>query len=220
MSNHRNFRVQDASDVGGSFASGKAPIWDGSRFVMTTTSRKQAALNAWGILDESYDYGQANTNQVLTSGRIYQVSLGLLKGDVVTNILVSVPVAAVGAAPTLIRLGLADSTTTMLAVTANVASSANWLTANVIYAFALSAPYTVLADGLYQLVILQNGSFATTQPQVGARSQAQPLTSQISSGPRRFGHSSTNGNTDLPAVASALPTMTTGVVSMPWLAVN
>jgi hypothetical protein len=92
--------------------------------------------------------------------------LGLLNGDVVTNIVVFVDSAASGAVPTRIELGLYDLTDALLGTTGNVAANAGWTTGSHYLVLALTAPVTITSDNGYYCSILHNGSFAGSDPKI------------------------------------------------------
>lgn len=184
-------------------------------------SRRDILLKRWGILDEPFDIANLNTGIAVVSQTVYQVTVGLRKGDVVTNIVVhTANNPAVGTAPTLIRMGLCDSSSNVVAVTANVATSSIWLT-NGLYQVPLTAPYTVPTTDLYMPVFLIVGAFGTTTLQIGAKTAAlSTLTNQIGTGPRRNAVSVARTSTDLPAVGQPLPAMATNYPVVPYLAVS
>ena len=128
------------------------------------------------------------------------MAVGLRNGDVVANVIASITTAAAGAVPTLIRLGLADSTGKMLAVTADVKSDAQW-TALGLGVFPLSAAYTVPADGLFYLCIIEVGAFGGTPLQVRRQSTAGSLPA-LTGG--KLMMAAQTGLTDLPTVGNSL----------------
>ena len=101
-------------------------------------------------------------NNALTSQTIYAAGVPYRAGQVVTNLGWSIVVAASGAGPTGMFVGICNATT-MLMDSANLSGSAAWTTIG-LRTVALSSPFTIPSDGLYYHLILQNGAFAVTQP--------------------------------------------------------
>lgn len=167
-------------------------------------SRAQNAIVSRGLLTEAYPMAAAlNALSALTAGQITMALAGLSNGagDVVTNIVVCIGTAAVGTAPTMMKLAIVKKDGTVLAATANVNSDAKWLSTGY-KAFALSSPYTVPADDGYYLAVLQVGAFGTTQPQlirVGSN-QAAGVT-QLGSGTFIYASGGT-GQTDITGTLS------------------
>lgn len=125
-------------------------------------ARDQLRLNAEGILAESLNPNTSVAAQAYSTGNVYGQLVGLRAGDVVSGIAVAVAVPATGTAPTVVRVGIANSAGTMLAVSANVNATA--FTAVGVQSVALTAPYTILASGAYFLVYIIVGAWGTQQP--------------------------------------------------------
>jgi hypothetical protein len=170
-------------------------------------SRRDIALAAAGILAENFGIELlSSTGTAPTPGTIYGGEIGLFAGDVVTTLRTMMGnAAAAGTPPTLMRLGLADSTGTIVAVTADVKADAAWTTVNTIAGFALTTPYTVPADGGYYIVLLQVGTWGTTNPLI-ARSAALGASAYSAKIPGFMARVASfgTGKTDLPAVGVAL----------------
>lgn len=168
-----------------------------------------------GMVTESLPLNTVSAGAALTSQLVQGVTVGLRQGDVITNLATCVTVAASGTAPTTLRLGIADSTGVMLAVTANTTAAATWVLG--IVSLALTANLTVSADGVYYVVIVQNGAFSVTNPSF-ARIAAVDATQNaaIGAAPKRAFQWA--GQTDLPAVSSPL-TLTTSTVTSFWAGV-
>lgn len=168
-------------------------------------TRQSVALAAAGLISENYSYEMVSSGNAPTAGSIYGFLLGLLAGDLVTNIVVPVVTAGAGTAPTLIRLGLADPSGVVRAVTADLHASSLWTTANTLVACPLSSPLTVSTTGGWRVLLLQVGSWGTTALALGRTTafSAGALTVQPGGGIRRLGTYGT-GATDLPAVGSSL----------------
>lgn len=151
------------------------------------------AINSW-----NFPPNAVNTNSPLTSQTIYVVAVPYRAGQIVTNIAYSVSTAAAGTAPAGAFVGLADSSRTMQAQSGNL--SGGFLAAG-IQNFALAAAYTIPASGIYYHVLLQNGSWGTTQPAFHRGTSLAGVTSP--GGVFLYGTAGT-GQTALPANGSAL----------------
>lgn len=169
--------------------------------------RADLAYGIQGWISQNYPLLLASGGAALTAGTIFGYPVGLTAGDVVTSIGWGVTTAGAGTVPTGMYVGLADSTGTMVAQSSNLASSSIWTAAGVASA-ALSSPYTVTTTGGYIAMILQVGSWGTTQAAfarviTAASALAVPMSGKISpSG--SFG----TAQTALPANGSALPSLT------------
>lgn len=180
-------------------ASGSPGTWKVVGRSLDDITRAGLGITSWNI-----DPGLAASASALTSQTIYALGVPYRQGQVVTNIGFSLTVAASGAAPTGIFVGLC-SATTMLMDSANLAASSAWTTAGQ-RAAALTSPYTILADGLYYHLILLNGTFATTNPQFA---RTTTLFSPQFGSTFLYGSAGT-GQTALPAVAAAVTLATAG----------
>lgn len=169
-------------------------------FYYPRRERDQIALTARGVLSEPGHPLAFPALQACTTQTAYGVLLGLRAGDVVTGVEVRVGVAAVGTDPTLARFGLADSAGTMLAVSADRKAAANWAVGA--QRHALSAPYTVTADGGYFACWVINGTWSNTQPTI--LRNANQAAAMTASGSGVIPSFKWVGQTDLPAVASPL----------------
>jgi hypothetical protein len=128
--------------------------------------RRDVELQALGILAEPFSQLAAPAAAVATlaTQAVFGVSVALRRGDVVTSIGGVVTTAAAGSLPTTVRAGIANSAGMVLALTGNVNALANWALGPQLW--PLTAPFTVPADGIYYLVIVKNGVFGTTEPQM------------------------------------------------------
>jgi hypothetical protein len=119
---------------------------------------------AFGIAGQTYDMmGTGGTGTTPVSQVIYGALVGLIAGDVVTNILMFCTVAAGGTNPTGVYSAICSNTTTRVAVSNNLNTTA-FKTVSVYGALPLSSPYTVPTTGAYYLCVLVNGTWGTTQP--------------------------------------------------------
>lgn len=171
-------------------------------------ARKQAEQAARGLLSENYHGPSgAATGATAATQTIFGGLLGLLAGDVVTNVGVSVSTVASGTPPTTIKLGLVDTTGAVLAVTANVAADSQWTASTGMKLFALTAPYTVPTDGGYYAVILSDGVFGTTPLQLARCNPTGGVEKAVSGGARPFigvtgGQTNITGNLTLANVTA------------------
>ena len=170
--------------------------------------RPQIALTAEGLITECESSLSGEANSAPISQTIYGAVVGLRGGDVITGILLRNSTAAAGTSPTTARAGIADSTGTILALSANVNAAANWPVGAV--PLALTAAYTILADGAYYLCWVVNGAWGTTQPTPMLLSSLGASTTAYST----FVAPAFNwtGQTDLPAVGSSLTLTSSGRV--------
>lgn len=104
----------------------------------------------------------------LVSQRGYFVALPLRTNQVATGIVMFVGTAAAGTNPTSLTAALFKSDgSAQYAVTADFKSGAQAvgaITSQGELRVAFTSPYTVTADGLFQIYLLQDGSYGTTQP--------------------------------------------------------
>lgn len=122
---------------------------------------QSSLARALGLKAWSHDPTLIGAGTAPVAGTRYSTGIALDSGDTVTNLLFNIAVAGAGTAPTGIYVGLHD-TATMLAVSANLKDSAQWI--GVGYAVAaLAAPFTVPSTGLYYAQIIQVGAWGTTQ---------------------------------------------------------
>lgn len=161
--------------------------------------RTQIAQTATGVISENGSPSVFNGTTAPTTQSVYAVLLGLRAGDVVTGVLLRNPTAAAGTLPTTARFGIADATGKILALSGNVTALASWPVGAC--PFALTAPYTVLADAGYYACFVVNGTWGTTQPAPIRSSQVNAFQAFGSAAPPALTWAS---QTDLPAVNSSL----------------
>lgn len=154
---------------------------------------------------------------VPVSQTIYGVGCYLYAGETVTNIVSCVTTAAVGTAPTSLKLGLWSSATTpvCLAVTAELSGSANW-TSTGWKNSALSSAYSVPSTGLYFAAFWINGVFGTTNLQIATGGVSGTFGGMATSGARRYGNVKTAATTMVAADTGAYGLSGT----CPWLGVS
>jgi hypothetical protein len=122
---------------------------------------------ALGYINWNFGPSMAQGGSATTSQRGDVVALWLPHSTVITNVCLTVTTAGAGTAPTGFYVGLATAAK-IVAQSANLNASA-LLTSTGTKQFALSSTYTTnttdSASGLYYVLILQNGAFATTPVQ-------------------------------------------------------
>lgn len=122
---------------------------------------------ALGYVNWAYHPAAIATQQAFTSQTIYAQALYLPPGTAISLISLVVGTAAVGTTPTGFFVGIA-SPTTMLAQSANLATSASLTTlGRQTFACSYTPSLADSANGLYYVLALLNGAFGTTQPQFG-----------------------------------------------------
>lgn len=167
--------------------------------------------DALGVVSWNYNPQNIATQTTTSTQLIYAVGIGLRSGQVVTNILLDVEVAGTSTAPTGFYVGLASSTA-MIEQSANLAASSA-LTTQAIGSFALAAPTTITADGIYYVMILMNGAFAGTAHQLGRGSGRNKI------GSVWMAATAGSGQTTLPANAAAISLVTTNSLNY-WVGVS
>lgn len=133
--------------------------------------------------------GDASTQ--LVGGTIFLTAVGLMKGDVVTNVLTHI--TSGGTSTSLSKVGIYDKNGNLLAKSADQGS--NW---NFVGDFVnpLSAPFTITSTDLYYLAAVTNGT-ATCSMWATTNRDLQGF----GSGKRAFATGGT-GQTDLPATVT------------------
>lgn len=179
--------------------------------IPTASELKEQGL---GLCAESSPLSGFVAGTALTSQRVQGVCVGLRAGAVIDHVATCLTVAASGTSPTHMRMGLADLTGKMLAVTADTTAAATWLIG--VVSLALTAAYTVPTSGLYIIALVQNGTFSVTEPSFATQTavDASQNAAVGSNPPRNFQWAA---QTDLPAVASSL-TITTPSAYTFWAA--
>lgn len=170
---------------------------------------------ASGIQAENFDPVVATAGTAPATQKVFGDLFGFSAGQVIAGIVLRNVVAAVGTLPTTVRVGIADAQGNMLAISGNLNALANWAAGPNLLPFA--TPFTVPSDGGYYVCFVVNGVWGSTQPTpirvtggVGASHAKITNGSAVS-----FEWS---GQTDLPAVGSAL-TLSTGNSVCYYLAV-
>lgn len=165
----------------------------------STNARAQTRLTARGLIAENSPVEGFQAGNPITSKQVYAGLVGLVKGDVITQIVVCIQTAAAGTAPTLVKLGLMDAAGVVLAATANVGSDVKWNSTG-LQGFNLTTPFTITADGGYYPCFLQDltSPWGTTALQLARFSNFLAMMGkQFGSGARAVTKSSTATLTDL-----------------------
>lgn len=171
-------------------------------FLLLAEARERIRRNGWGILTETFPVLSNVNSASPSSGAGYGGLIGLVSGDVVSNIIVAAAVAGAGAAPTLIRVGLADKTGKILGISADVHADAQWTSGGLVIE-PLSSPVTIAVTDVYYPVFLKVGAFGTTDLALArGPSFSASIAGALGSGPRLSPVQT--GLADLPAVGSSL----------------
>jgi len=164
----------------------------------------RAQCNGDGFLTWSYPRTLPGFSLQPGNQSIQAMAMPFSSGMVVTNCHCMLHIIAAGTPPSLIKMGIFDKTSKMIAQSANLAASAIWTTAPLTVTIALTSPVTIPSSDLYYVAFLINGVFGTTQLQlgrVGALNAA--LWNAIGSGISPALGS--NGQTDFPANGNNVP---------------
>ena len=138
--------------------------------------RDQQKKLGLGYTGETFSKDLIASSFAFTTGDCRATPLGLLAGDVITNVILDITVNI--QTVTKFQIGLYNSAgNTLLASTANSTSNQN----SGLNSYALSAPYTVPADGLYYLAVIVA---ATTMGSIGATAFGQNKGQGIGSNPK------------------------------------
>lgn len=144
--------------------SGHAALHNNANAVTNQTRRPLLKLAAQNLKGESFPL-ELVTSSAAAAGTVYTSSVGLGQGDVVTALHFYTLSAPAGL--TLARAALLDSANKVLALSGDVKASVTALGEVVA---PLTAPYTVLADGLFRLAFLQVGTTAAALARTGVTS--------------------------------------------------
>lgn len=161
--------------------------------------RAEAVLAAQAYYAENFPARTYQGGTIGITGTIYFMSLGLLAGDVVTNILVNVATLGSGFSGIGARVGIYSSAAAQLATSGDVSAT---LGATGVKPLPLSAAYTITADGFYYAALI---SIATTVPTLQRAGNGVKTTFN---GLLNFG--TQTGQTDLTAPATLAETSNLG----------
>lgn len=169
----------------------------------TIIDRERLVAKGQGFVSWAWDPACNNTGLAGVGGDIEATLVGLVAGDVITNILLAVTAASVGSAPTTVRVGIADTTGKILAVSANVGGAGGVYNATGPFPIALSNQYTVPTTGAYYLCKIASSTWGSGQPSFlignsGTLSQYNPTGAGVLRAAKQA------SQTDLPAVNSSM----------------
>ncbi len=114
-----------------------------------TRDRAQVLRIGQGYFAETYQRPSNQSGSLAATQLLYGMAVGLLAGDVVTNM--TVPVQTAGASVTLAKVALYSKTGTLLASSADASASFN---STGLKTVAMSSAYTVPTDDLYYAAFL------------------------------------------------------------------
>lgn len=155
-------------------------------------NRNQLRIKGSGLITETYPIGGISSSGLMVTQTVYYGLVGLFRGDIVTNI--NVAVATQGTASTSTFVAILDSAGNRLAVSNDLTTILDTAGTRTL---ALSAPYTVLADGAYYLAVLTISSVPATLQR--GSSTANVLVA-VGSGVRPF--ASQTGQSTIPTTAT------------------
>lgn len=159
------------------------------------SSGENAMLTGLGLLQECFPALLIPNALGMTSGTLRATGIGLTAGQIVTNVGVFVSVTTSGTNPTLIRFGLYDNASNLVASTGNLNASGLFTTQGYVQT-AFSATYTVGTSGLFYVAYIQNGVFSVTNPTFYSGTTSTQAGKPLTSG-KRYWFEQT-GLTDLP----------------------
>lgn len=181
---------------------------NGDNNTITNINRLNAKMVGSGVIAETYDRSTSSSSSVAVSQTIYFVLIGLLKGDVVTNLSVGTTTVSTGAT-TNAYLALYDTSGNRLAVSSDQTTA---LDSVGIHTVAMGTPYTVTTSGAYYVAILVNN--AGTPPTFGRNNSNSTMTAGVGAGSRLAG--TQTGQTTMPTTA----TIGTGAPIAYWIGVS
>lgn len=126
--------------------------------VSVDDTRRDILMRGQGLKGENFSRYFAQGGTAVVTGTVYYLGVPLVKGDVVTNILVRI--LTLGAGITANKVGLYDSAGNLLATSADLGVS--WQTTG-FKTHALTGAFTVTATGLYYIALFC--TFTVTAPQ-------------------------------------------------------
>lgn len=145
---------------------------------------------------------------IMVGGTVYYVGVGLLAGDVITGISLSLTNA--GVAMTLSKAGIYSPSGSRVALSADQGTA--WESAGMKTA-PLTASYTVPSNGHYYLAIVGAGGTLPTVTRSSAQSAASGFSTAIGTGIRPYAAEA--GQADLPTTATFADAL-----FAPWLQAN
>lgn len=156
-------------------------------------TRERLRMTGQGVFFQTFERSVASLATTTVDGVAYFILVGLLTGDVITNI--STIITAGGTTMTLSKVGIYDKTGVRLASSADQTTA--WQTAG-LKTTALSVPYTVLTDDVYYLAIISKGTAVPTF--LAGVNSTVAISQGVGSGAAALGVQT--AQTDLPAPAT------------------
>lgn len=173
------------------FLNGAAPMDVASATAWKPAHRDDEAVNGQGLFAETFQSSNAQGATAPSTGVIVSGLVQLRRGEVVTNIVTKV--SSNGSTLSLAKVGIANTSGTVLASSADAAASFTSGTTPRAQSVALSSAYTVPSDGAYYLQAVFVG---TTAPTLVRGVNLAAACVSPGSGVLPFGQSS-SGKTDL-----------------------
>lgn len=162
--------------------------------------RRSDLMKALGFKWESFPIEAAAAQSPPSTGTPFGAASYFYAGEIVTGMSVVVSTAGVGTTPTLIKLGLLDSAYKCVVLTGELKDDAKFQALGR-KDFAYTAPYTILADGVFYPVFLLVGTWGTTTMQMAGGSGYGSTCPIYPGGVFRMPKFGTS-KTDLPAVGA------------------
>lgn len=181
---------------------------NGDDNTISNIDRYRARMVASGVIAETYDRAVSSSSSQAVSQTIYYCLIGLLKGDVVTNLHIGTVTQSTGAT-TNAYMALYDTSGNRLAVSTDQTTGLDSVGMKTV---AMSTPYTVTTSGAYYVAVLVNNS--GTPPTFGRNNSNSTMTAGIGSGARIAGVQT--GQTSMPSSG----TIGTGATIDFWIGVS
>jgi hypothetical protein len=182
-----------------------------NRDAAAAVARQAAVVRGQGFITETFPRCGALSGTISVDGTVYGTAIGLLAGDVITNMTIGINVA--GNTTTIAKLGIYSQTGTLLCSSAD--GSAGMGTAG-LKTMAMTTPFTVTADGLYYAAWITKASVTLPTPLRGSASLSASNPSAGIGAGTPFMVTQT-GQTDFPASA----TLVASVVSLAyWMGIS
>lgn len=158
-------------------------------------TREGIRVRGEGLIAQTWDRHTGANATILVDGTAYFTLIGLLAGDVVTNLSISVPIA--GVTMSLSKVGLYTTAGVRLALSADQGTA--WESAGV-KTIAMTSPYTITTSGAYYVAIVAKGGTLPTVMRGGIFAASTSQGAGIGSGSMVAGVQT--GQTDLPTSAT------------------
>jgi hypothetical protein len=163
---------------------------------------------ALGAQFETWPPAICTTAAAGSTGSIYGAGIFVPSGVTLTGVKVRVYQAAAGTNPTLVRLGIASTAFTMLAVSANLNTTAYQATG--VFAAPFGSSYTTTTAGGIYAMLLQVGTWGTTQPNLLELSVTGSEAALVADGTNMWPVFTVSGaQTDLPLVGNTFTPIAT-----------